>query len=169
MILLSSCSSKTVADADTLVGFHASSPIAAEKSWRDPGAGRDFDVALSRWTRNGSGTLEVTNDCSENWHCVGINLKCTSLTFSHAGRTLVQGRLTAGTTQITEPGIACRAVLDAPSDVLHLFASQAVFAECYADLFGRARAGDIVIDAPRLIRDPALERLGRALAVSHRG
>jgi transcriptional regulator GlxA family with amidase domain len=40
-------------------------------------------------------------------------------------------------------------------------------AECYADLFGRAHAGDIVIDDPRLIRDPALERLGQALAVSH--
>jgi len=58
-------------------------------------------------------------------------------------------------------------VFDAPSDVLHLFASQTVLAECYADLFGRAHAGGIVIDDPRLIRDPALERLGQALAVSH--
>lgn len=167
MILLSSSPSKTATDLDAFAGVRASSPIAAEHAWRDPGAGRDIDIALSRWTRNGTETLEVTNDCSENWHCIGINLKCTLLTFSHAGRTLVQGRLTAGAAQITAPGIACRAVFDAPSDVLHLFASQTVLAECYADLFGRAHAGGIVIDDPRLIRDPALERLGQALAVSH--
>ncbi|WEY42197.1 AraC family transcriptional regulator [Paraburkholderia sp. SUR17] len=147
-----------------------SSPISAERAWRDPGAtacDADADIALSRWTRNAAQSLEVVNDGSARWHCIGINLKCTTLTFSHAGRTLVQGRVTAGAAQITAPGVACRAVFDAPSDVLHLFASQPVFAECYEDLFGRPCAGDIVIDDPRLVRDPALERLGQALAVSH--
>ncbi|CAM2342311.1 helix-turn-helix domain-containing protein [Burkholderia vietnamiensis] len=167
MILSSSSPCKTAAGFDVLAGARASSPIAAEHAWREPGVGRDIDIALSRWTRNGAQTLEVANDCGENWHCIGINLKCTSLTFSHAGRTLVEGRLTAGTAQITAPGVACCAVFGAPSDVLHLFASQTVLAECYADLFGRPHAGDIVIDDPRLIRDAALERLGQALAVSH--
>lgn len=159
------------ADAVALAGSRPlSSPISAERVWRDPGAAArdaDADIALSRWTRNAAQPLELVNHGSSRWHCIGINLKCTTLTFSHAGRTLVQGRVTAGAAQITAPGVACRAVFDAPSDVLHLFASQAVFAECYGDLFGHPYAGDIVIDDLRLVCDPALERLGQALAVSH--
>ncbi|KVH61562.1 AraC family transcriptional regulator [Burkholderia sp. MSMB1072] len=142
-------------------------PINVERAWREPGVAPQADMALSRWTRKESTSVAVSSDGSDRWHCIGISLKCTSLTFAHAGRVLVDGRLTAGTAQITAPGVPCRAVFHGASDVLHLFASQRVLAECYEDLFGRPPSGDVVIDDPRLIRDPALERLGQALAVSH--
>ncbi|WP_116138325.1 helix-turn-helix domain-containing protein [Trinickia diaoshuihuensis] len=158
--------------ADARIAAHAaarpvSSPISVERVWREPEAAYDADIVLSRWTRNARQPVELVNAGSQRWHCIGINLKCTTVTFAHAGRTLVQGRVTPGAAQVTAPGVACSAVFDAPSDVLHLFASQSVFAECYEDLFGRPHGGDIVIDDPRLVRDPALERLGQALAVSH--
>ncbi len=142
-------------------------PIGAERAWREPDAAPHADIALSRWTRQDSTAVEVSHDGSDRWHCVAISLKCTSLTFAHAGRVLVDGRVTAGAAQVTAPGVHCDAAFRGPSDVLHLFASQRVLAECYEDLFGRPPAGDIAIDDPRLIRDPALERLGQALAVSH--
>ncbi|KVV51465.1 AraC family transcriptional regulator [Burkholderia territorii] len=145
----------------------AHDPINVERAWREPGAAPQADMALSRWTRQDATSVAVSHDGSDRWHCIGISLKCTSLTFAHAGRVLVDGRVTAGAAQVTAPGVHCEADFHGASDVLHLFASQRVLAECYEDLFGRPPSGDVVIDDPRLIRDPALERLSQALAVSH--
>ncbi|EIF33180.1 DNA-binding domain-containing protein, AraC-type [Burkholderia sp. Ch1-1] len=147
------------------------SRIGMEHQWRCPGdeaadTAQRGNILVSRWTRNDTQPIEVVNPGSAACHCFAMNLKCTSLTFSHAGRTLVRGRVTAGALQITAPEVACRAVFESPGDVLHLFVSQQVLSECFEDTFGRPHAGDIRIDDPRLVRDPALERLGQALAVS---
>ena len=147
------------------------SPIAMEYQWRTPGgddanARQRSDILVSRWTRNDAQPLEVVNPGSAARHCIAMNLKCTSLTFVHAGRALVRGRVTAGAVQITAPEVPCSAVFEAPGDVLHLFASQQVLGECFEDVFGHPHAGEIRIDDPKLVRDPALERLGQALAVS---
>lgn len=147
------------------------SPIGMERQWRCPG-GDHADtpqrggILAARWTRNEAQPLEVVNPGSAAHHCIAMNLKCTSLTFAHAGKTLVRGRVTAGVAQITAPDVACNAVFESPADVLHLFVSQQVLGECFEDMFGRPHAGEIRIDNPKLVRDPALERLGQALAVS---
>ncbi|WP_281664553.1 helix-turn-helix domain-containing protein [Paraburkholderia fungorum] len=147
------------------------SPIGKERQWRCPG-GDHADtpqrggILAARWTRNEAQPLEVVNPGSAAHHCIAMNLKCTSLTFAHAGKTLVRGRVTAGVAQITAPDVACNAVFESPADVLHLFVSQQVLGECFEDMFGRPHAGEIRIDNPKLVRDPALERLGQALAVS---
>lgn len=147
------------------------SAIGAEHQWRDPAdVGRDVDlqsdILVSRWTRNDFGPLEVTNPGSTDHHCIAMNLKCTSLTFNHAGRTLVRGRVAAGAVQITAPNVPCSAVFESAADVLHLFVPKQVLDECFEDTFGRPYSGEIQIDDPKLVRDPALERLGQALAVS---
>ncbi|MBB5539939.1 AraC family transcriptional regulator [Paraburkholderia fungorum] len=147
------------------------SPIGKERQWRCPG-GDHADtpqrggILAARWTRNEAQPLEVVNPGSAAHHCIAMNLKCTSLTFAHAGKTLVRGRVTAGVAQITAPDVPCNAVFESPADVLHLFVSQQVLGECFEDMFGRPHAGEIRIDNPKLVRDPALERLGQALAVS---
>ncbi|MGF6754791.1 helix-turn-helix domain-containing protein [Paraburkholderia sp. GAS42] len=127
------------------------------------------NVVMSRWTRNINTPLEVVNHGNESDHCIGLALKCVSLTFNHGGRRLMQGRVTAGAVQVTAPAVPVSAVFESPVDVLHLFASQQVLAECYEDLFQRPHAGDIVLGDPKLIRDPALDRLGQALVVSRTG
>ncbi|CAE6703394.1 helix-turn-helix domain-containing protein [Paraburkholderia aspalathi] len=148
------------------------SSIDAEHQWRcrrtshaqprrQPG-----NVPVSRWTRNITTPLEVVNHGNESDHCIGLALKCTSLTFNHAGRRLIQGRVNAGVAQVTAPAVSVSAVFESSVDGLHLFASQQVLAECYEDLFQRPHAGDIVLGDPKLIRDPVLDRLGQALAVS---
>ena len=147
------------------------SRIGMEHQWRcpvdeDSPARERGNIVVTRWTRNDSQPLEVVNPGSTAHHCIAMNLKCTSLTFSHAGTTIVRGRVTAGAVQITAPGVACSAVFESPGDVLHLFVSQEVLGECFHDMFGRPHAGDIHIDDPKLVRDPALERLGQALAVT---
>jgi hypothetical protein len=124
------------------------------------------NVRVSRWTRNITTPLEVVNQGNESDHCIGLALKCVLLTFNHAGRRLMQGRVTAGEVQVTAPAVTVSAVFESPVDVLHLFASQQVLAECYEDLFQHPHAGDIVLGDPKLIRDPALDWLGQALVVS---
>lgn len=163
-------SSLTLPDAH-VVPRHRSSPIAVEHQWRNPGsdhadARQQSTILVSRWTRNDAQLLEVVSPGNAALHCVAMNLKCTSVTFAHAGRTLVRGRVTAGAVQITAPEVPCRAVFESPGDVLHLFVFQQVLGECFENMFGHPHAGDIRIDDPKLVRDPVLERLGQALAVS---
>jgi len=158
-------------DAD-LAPQRIASSIDAEDQWRCPRARpapshrQHGDVHVSRWTRNITTPLEVVNHGNESYHCIGLALKCTSLTFNHAGRRLIQGRMNAGVVQVTAPTVPVSAVFESSVDGLHLFASQQVLAECYEDMFQRPHAGDIVLGDPKLIRDPVLDRLGQALAVS---
>jgi len=147
------------------------SPIGIEHQWRCPtddqaDARLQTNILVSRWTRNDTQPLKAANPGTAGRHCIATNLKCTSLTFAHAGRTLVRGRVTAGAVQVTAPDVPCSAVFESAADALHLFVPQQVLGECFEDMFGRPHAGDIRIDDPRLVRDPALERLGQALAVS---
>lgn len=148
------------------------SSIGSERQWRCPGDECDENtpqknaIVVSRWIRNDSERIEVVNHGNTAHHCIAMNLKCTSLTFSHAGQILVRGRVTAGAIQITAPDVPCGAVFDSAADVLHLFVSQQVLSECFEDMFGRPHKGELRIDDPKLVRDPALERLAQALAVS---
>jgi AraC-like DNA-binding protein len=142
-------------------------PIGIEHQWRSPVDPQSpSNIVVSRWTRNVAQPLTVVNPGNAEHHCIAMNLKCASLTFKHAGAPLVRGRVAAGAVQVTAPDVHCSAEFESAADVLHLFVSQQVLAECYEDMFGREHAGDIRIDDPRLVRDPALERLGQALAVS---
>jgi AraC family transcriptional regulator len=162
-------------EALTPVALRRPAPaIVAEQHWRQPGANWVNDahygnVVVARWTHAGDAPVEVASAGHVANHCIGLNLKNAALTFDHAGRRLVHGRLTAGAVQVTAPGVPTRAVFESSADVLHLFVPQPVLAECYQDLFDHARADDIVLDDPHLIRDPVLERLGQALAVSQSG
>ncbi|MFM0619315.1 AraC family transcriptional regulator [Paraburkholderia nemoris] len=147
------------------------SAIDTEQQWRCPDGGdvaaqQPGKIIVSLWTCKAAGPLEVANPGSVAHHCVALNLKCTSLTFAHAGNTLIRGRLGAGMVQVTAPNVPCDAVFESPGNVLHLFVSQLVLAECFEDRFGCPHAGEIRLDDPKPLRDPALERLGQALAVS---
>jgi AraC family transcriptional regulator len=147
------------------------SAIGMEQQWRCPDGGdvaaqQQGKILVSRWTCNAAGPMEVANPGSVAHHCVVVNLKCSSRTFAHAGNTLIRGRLDAGMVQVTAPNMSCTAAFESPGDVLHLFVSQHVLAECFEDRFGRPHAGEIRLDDPKHLRDPALERLGQALAVS---
>lgn len=147
------------------------SPIGTERRWRCPGddqagARQPGGLVVARWLHHGERPLEVSHPGQAGHHCIALSLKCTHLTFAHAGKTLARGRVAAGTLQITAPGVPCHALFESPGDVLHLFVENAVLGECYEDLFGRPHAGDIHLDDPKLARDPVLERLGQALAAS---
>jgi AraC family transcriptional regulator len=146
--------------------------LVAEQQWRCPGSvsgkspSEDASVLVSRWKHDAGEAVEFNNRASGSHHTVGLNLKCVSMTFAYAGRTLMDGRLTPGAIQVTAPGTDTRVVFRSPGDVLHLFITQEVLAECFEDAFGHHYAGDIVLDDPKIQLDPVIERLGQALAMS---
>ncbi|ADG19328.1 transcriptional regulator, AraC family [Paraburkholderia atlantica] len=142
--------------------------IDQEDRWRNPEARLQSspDVLVQRWTHTGSTPLDVSSDGHPALHCIALNLKCTSLTFEYAGRPLIRGRVPAGVAHVAAPGASARASYSMQGDVLHLYASQKALGECYEDLFNRSPNGDLTLAGECLLRDPAIERLGQALAVS---
>lgn len=142
--------------------------IDVEVDWRSPGSSRQSspDMLMTRWTQKVHTSLNVSSSGHDSLHCIALNLKCTSLSFDYAGRPLVRGRLPAGVAHVGAPGVPARAGFTTPCDVLHLYVSQKVLGECYEDLLGRPHTGELVLGDSDLLRDPAIERLSQALAVS---
>ena len=147
-----------------------SQAIDTEQRWRCPSRLVDApsrahgNVTISRWTRDDVKTVEITPQVDNEYHTIGINLKSPRVTFYHCGRPLHDGCVMPGVTQVTCPGEPVRALFYMPCDVLHVYVTQALLAECYESAFNIAPVGDLVISDPSLIRDPVIERLALALA-----
>jgi AraC family transcriptional regulator len=124
-------------------------------------------IVVSRWTCDGEPPDMVSHAGDPARHCIAINLRSSSIRFLCGGMPVFDGRLGAGAVHVTAPGISTSAVYASASDVLHLFVPQSVLAACYADQFGHAHEGELRLDDPFFHADPALERLGQALAVAH--
>src|ERR1700727_2714931 len=99
--------------------------IPVEEHWRRPATvlaeqtRTDASVLFARWTCLSGDSKEFDNDNRIPYHTVAINLRCTSLVFSHSGRALHDGRLIPGAIQVATPGAVTRAVFREPCDVLH--------------------------------------------------
>jgi len=144
-------------------------PVQPERAWRYPpqAAPSDLDTILvSRWTCEGGDTQTVSHPGDARWHCISLNLRTASVRLLCGGKPIFDGRLAPGAVQITAPGVAASATYDGACDVLHLFVPQSVLARCHSDQFGHAPLDDVILDDPFLHTDPALERLGQALAVA---
>ena len=145
--------------------------VQRETRWRHaPGAAaagqRPDTIVVSRWTCEGE-PPDMVSHPGDDRHCIAINLRSSSIRFLCGGMPVFDGRLGAGAVHVTAPGIATAAVYASASDVLHLFVPQSVLAACYADQFGHPHDGELRMDDPFFHADPALERLGQALAVAH--
>jgi len=144
-----------------------------EEQWRQPPdaetlqARRPDSIVISRWTCDGSDPVSVSHDGDGAHHCISLALRSGSVRLLCGGMPVFDGRITAGSVQVTAPGVASRAEYGSACDLLHLFVPQAVLAACYEDQFGHAHPGELLLDDPFVHTDPALERLGQALAVAH--
>jgi AraC family transcriptional regulator len=146
--------------------------IGVEPNWREPHvvdsglAQRGDTLLVARWTHCNSSPVEVSSEGSDVHHCIGVSLTGTSLSFMHAGRQLVNGRVASGTVQVSAPATPVSALFRSTADIVHVFVPQNVLQECFEDLFQRTPADDVLLSTPDLIVDPTLERLGQALAVA---
>jgi AraC family transcriptional regulator len=143
--------------------------IGTEDRWRCPvPAGTepshaDRGIVVSRWSLDGATTTEVARSGADH-HTVCVSLAPMTLTFCVGGRVVFDGHARPGATQVTSPGHSVAAVFHSSCDSLHLFVPQATLSEVYEEACGRAHPGDIVIGDHGLTYDPALEKLGSALA-----
>jgi AraC family transcriptional regulator len=141
-----------------------------EQSWRHPDerlldrADERGSVFVSRWILRGPEVTRVTHDGSSSHHTIAINLRFTSVKFVHAGRVLVDGTLVPGAIHVTAPGVKVEATYRLPCDVLHIFVTQKILAQCFEDAFDKPYSCLILLDDPNLRRDPTIERLGQLLA-----
>lgn len=146
--------------------------VRRETRWREApdaeAAGQRPDtIVVSRWTCDGEPPDMVSHPGDDTRHCISINLRSSSVRFLCGGMPVFDGRLGAGAVHVAAPGTPTAAVYASAADVLHLFVPQPVLAACYADQFGHPYEGDLRLDDPFFHADPALERLGQALAVAH--
>lgn len=147
--------------------------VPTEHQWRRPPQSeaappsRHHGLLVSRWLWDGSAPLDVTHPGDTQRHCIALALRSSSIRLLRGGKPIIDGRLPAGAVQVTAPSTPTSAVFDSASDVLHLHVPQSAMAECHADLFGHAPAGDVILDDPFPYVDPVLERLGQALVAAH--
>jgi AraC family transcriptional regulator len=144
---------------------YPASKVFDELQWRTPG--RNSPIAQSprviatRWRAALAGTQESTAATPDGCHIVKIVLRNMNIRLSTVGRTLHDGVVTPGAFHVTEPATSVRCLFRGPYDVLHLHVPGAVIDECVRDACVDGAA--VFRSESKLARDPALERLGRAL------
>jgi AraC-like DNA-binding protein len=141
-----------------------------EQSWRCPNehslarADKVGRVFISRWRNDRCGVVHQLNDGGQAHHVIAINLSFTSAKLVYDGRLLVDGTLPPGAIHVTAPGMTGEATYRLPCDMLHIFVSELVLAQCYEDAFGKPSQEPIRLVDPTMRRDATIERLGQLLA-----
>lgn len=141
----------------------ATTVIEDEEDWRrPPGLGRDpwAKLLASRWRGGGATRKEVAATVPAGFHLVAIALRHMSLALAVEGRLLHEGRVVPGTVQVSRPGERTSASFDGAFDLLHLFVSDALLAECRASGGAHGQAG---LATTGFVQDAVIERLAHAL------
>ena len=157
-------SNTTVQYPATRDSLLSASTIINERQWRILPAGcvmaSSTWLKAARWSAASDKTQETYAETPDDCHIVKIVMRNMNIGLFAAGRTVRDGLVTPGFFHITEPGAAVRCIFRGSYDVLHLYVSNNLIAECASQMPGVA---------PRLLSstkpgvDPVIGRLGRAL------
>jgi AraC family transcriptional regulator len=93
-------------------------------------------VVATRWHAGSAHTQEFGAETPADCHVVKIVLRNTNIRLSMSGRTVQDGVTTPGTVHVTEPEVPVRCLFRGPYDVLHLYVSNTLIAECARDMTG---------------------------------
>jgi len=140
--------------------------VRSEAIWRDPAAaGHRIDqrgaAIATRWQAHEPCVTEASARSADDLYVVKIVLRTTTLHFSVAGKTIHDGRASAGLLHVTEPGTSVRCQFNGPFDILHLFVPLALIKE-HREAFGIGGSCGLPLE-PRLMPDSVTERLARTL------
>lgn len=108
-------------------------PIAEATRWRapPPAPGQDGQqILLGRWRALASERREVSACAGDGFHVIGIALRRMDLRFEIGGRTVFDGVVMPGMTNVTEPGTRAACLFRSPFDALHLHVPSTLVAEC---------------------------------------
>ena len=141
-----------------------SSPAPAipyETEWRQPPEPVLRRVGLSRWTDDGRAVRQHVAPEASDHVTIEIALKPCEGSLWNAGRCLHDGRIAAGTVQVTGPSVAAKAQFRSASDALHLFVPVQLLDRLQGDCDPDWRIGIRCLERPVL--DPVVERLAWSL------
>lgn len=147
--------------------------IADETDWREPTARperTDTQILMGRWRAYAGERHEATARTDDDCHVIGIALRRMDLRFEVAGRTMMDGLVMPGMTNITEPGTSSACLFRSPYDALHLRIPNTLIAECGQDgpLVGFG-IGSVTLPARVSAKpDPIVHNLATALLGAER-
>ena len=148
-------------------GPDATAPIITEElRWRSqpvdpPAPPPEPRVTVTRWRILEDRVREASAETAADYHVVAVALRNMNCRFSVAGRIVQDGIAAAGMSHVTEPGTSSHCVFRGPAETLHLHVPNSLIAECGRDLpSGQTTA---LRSGLALMRDPIVDRLGRAL------
>ena len=144
-------------------------PISDESRWRDLAPGPDQaepQIAIGRWRAYAGTRQEATARTNDTCHVIGIALRRMDLRLEVDGRTLLDGLVMPGVTNVTEPGAAASCLFRSPYDALHLKVPNRLITECGQD--GAARATASLSSRVGARPDPVVHNLATALLAAER-
>jgi len=138
--------------------------IEEEASWRRPaglrGEGAAARVLASRWRGPDAGRREVSATGLLGHHTIAIALRHMRLAFTAQGRLVHEGRVAPGMVQVSRPGDRVGATFEGAFDLLHLFVSEGLLAECRE---ATGLGGPAALRDPGFAQDAVIGRLAQAL------
>jgi AraC family transcriptional regulator len=142
--------------------------VEQEAQWRSPPTlenrqGPGSGVTVCRWTDTSNRSREFNAETNADHHTIGVVLRQTNLALSVSGRTIHDGYVAPGMSQVSGPVQVTRAIFHAPCDFLHLYISKGFLAECHEQALGRACPDGMTLVDPHFFWDVTIEKLGRAL------
>ena len=159
---------RTRSNTDPHFARPVSTMVEQEAHWRaspmlekrqGPGSG----AAVRRWTDASSGSRELKAEINADYHTIGIVLRQTNLALSVSGRTVHNGYVAPGMSQVSGPVQVTCAIVHGPCDFLHLYVSNDFLAECHEQVSRRTYSGGMTLFDPHFFRDATIEKLGLAL------
>ena len=118
-------------------------------------------MIATRWRALDQGTIEASTETPNDCHVIGIALRGMQVRLSVCGRPAQEGGVAPGALLVTGPGISAHCVFQGPFDEIHLHVPNGLIRECADDMPNRQPPALPPEEPPS--RDPAVERLGRAL------
>ncbi|MGJ5141417.1 helix-turn-helix transcriptional regulator [Bradyrhizobium oligotrophicum] len=145
--------------------------IPAERRWREPPhspsltADGGARLSVSMWSgRIDRAALEVQADLADLPYTVSYAVRCTNLSLSIAGRSVIDGDVVPGTIVLTGPALPnARAIYREDYAILRAFVSPATVTECYEDISGRPADPSMELFGPQEADDKVLRHLMTSL------
>lgn len=142
----------------------ATQQVHREAFWRDRPAAVASAIQLGRWWSTDRDSSVHIAPIEAAHVTLEIALSSTMGHIIHDGCLIVDGRIPAGTVQMTPPGVGARAAFLSACDLLHLFVPVDTFLAMDCEARGYEKVGSAFDLKPR--NDPMIDRLARAIVDS---
>lgn len=142
-----------------------------ESAWRQPAnpavlGGHFCGLTVNRFVDLSTDTREHCARPSADYYTVAVGLRASNVAAYANGRKVFDGLTEPGAVHLGAPFTTARGIFRSPTDALHVFVSNRLLADVQAEADADASAQSPQLRTVLFERDPVLESLLRALALS---